>query len=156
MKSGEHMLNNRIGGALTGALIITFGTMLTGPAPAQAQAALAKANSESSSSVRVEVTELRRTSGDTVTLKGVFINDSDKTFNPSAMNKVYLLNTDNKMKHTVVKDARGKAVSSPSNNVKAKTRTEFWAKFVAPPQNVKTLTVVIPKFAPLEDVPLGQ
>jgi len=149
------MLNNRTAGALTGALIFAFGTLLAGPALAQS-AAIAQANAESSSSVRVEVTELRRTSGDTVTLKGVFINDSDKTFNPSAMNKVYLLNTDNKMKHTVMKDARGKAVSSPSNNVKAKTRTEFWAKFVAPPQNVKTLTVVIPKFAPLEDVPLGQ
>jgi hypothetical protein len=148
------MLCPRTVGALAGAFLIGSATLLAGPA--RAQAPLAKANSEASTEVRLEVTELKRTSGGTVTLKALISNDSAKTFAPPASNRIYLLDATNRMKHAVVKDERGKPVANANHNVKAHERMEIWAKFGAPPQGVQKLTVVIPKFSPLEDVPLSQ
>lgn len=141
-------------GALAGALLFATATLL--PGPVRAQAVLAKANAESTPEVRIEVTELKRTSGDTVTLKAVIVNNMAKNFNPQSMGHAYLLDTDNRKKLTVAKDEKGKFLSNASHNVKAGQRGEIWAKFAAPPASVQRLTVVVPKFAPMEDVPLSK
>jgi hypothetical protein len=141
-----------------GVLIVTLiGVMMLAPggSSGQGQTALAKANSEANPDVHIEVTELKRTSGGTVTLKAMIVNESDKTFNPSATHSIYLLNTTNKLKHTVATDGKGGWLCSRSRGVKAKGRSELWAKFAAPPEDVTVLTVVVPKFAPLEDVALS-
>lgn len=117
---------------------------------------LANANHEESSDVRVEITELKRTGGDTVTLKAVFVNGTRKTFSPPHVSQIYLLNTASRTKHTVAKDERGRWVASQNSNINAGAKREVWAKYAAPPAGVKTLTVVVPKFAPLEDVPLSE
>lgn len=130
------------------------GALLFALAPVQAQT-LAKSSHEESSDVRVEITELKRTGGETVTLKAVFVNGTGTTFSPPHVSQIYLLNTANRTKHTVAKDERGRWVASQNANIKAGAQREVWAKYAAPPAGVKTLTVVVPKFAPLEDVPLS-
>ena len=128
---------------------------LVATAAARAQP-LAKASHEGSSDVRVEITELKRTGGDTVTLKAVFINGTGKTFSPPHVSQIYLLNTASRMKHPVAKDEKGRWVASPNSNINAGAKREVWAKYAAPPAGVKVMTVVVPKFAPLEDVPLSE
>jgi len=139
-------------GALAGALLIGSATFAAGPA----RAALAQANSDSSDKVHVEVTELKRTSGNTVTVKAVIVNDSTKTYNPHSMSAAYLLDTDNRKKLTVAKDEKKKALTSNLHSVPPGGRGEVWAKFGAPADSVQKMTVVIPKFSPMEDVPLGK
>ncbi len=125
-------------------------------APARAQTVLAKTNAQQAPDVRVEVRELKRTSGDTLTLRAVVVNDSDKRFRPSDMARAYLLDGANKKKYTVARDEKKKCICSPTPDIKAKSSAELWAKFAAPPEGVKKMTVVIPQFAPMEDVPIGQ
>jgi hypothetical protein len=139
-------------------------TLLTGlavlvPAPAPGQTAPARAEAQQAPGVRVEVRELKRTSGDTLTLRAVVVNDSDQKFRVAegtslSVPKIYLLDTANRRKYTVARDEKAKCICSPSPVVKAKSRKEIWAKFGAPPEGVQKLTVVIPQFAPLEDVPI--
>jgi hypothetical protein len=40
--------------------------------------------------------------------------------------------------------------------LRAKTSRNLWAKFPAPPDNVEKISVVIPKFLPLDDVPISR
>jgi hypothetical protein len=35
-------------------------------------------------------------------------------------------------------------------------RVNLWAKFPAPPDDVNQITVVVPKFQPMDDVPLSR
>lgn len=45
-------------------------------------------------------------------------------------------------------------LSSPFPGAKAKSRTEQWVFYGAPPPGTK-LTVMLPNFYPIDDVPLG-
>jgi hypothetical protein len=40
--------------------------------------------------------------------------------------------------------------------VHAKSSSNFWARFPAPPDNVVKIGVVVPHFVPLDDVPLSR
>jgi hypothetical protein len=129
-------------------------TALLLPGAGNAQALLAKARSEQSADVTLELTELKRTSGNTVTLKALITNKSAKPFYVS-WSAMYLLNTAGRVKHGVVKDERGKWVASSGTSVRAGESAEIWAKFAAPPEDVKKMTAVVRGFAPFEDIPLG-
>ena len=145
------MLDRKSIGVLAGALLV--GTIVA--MPSQARAALAQANADSMDKVHVEVTELKRTSGGTVTVKAVIVNESTRTYNPASMSTAYLLDTDHHKKFTVAKDEKKKAIMSNLHSVRPGGRGEVWAKFAAPADDVKKMTVMIPKFSPMEDVPLG-
>lgn len=153
------------------------GPQKTGPAaapPPQAQASapsavLATADGETPG-VRVEVTELKRVSGGTVNLKFVMINDSDKkvnigysfadreheTIDFSSIGGVHLIDAAGKKKYFVVRDTEKKCVCSQKlKDLEPKSRMNLWAKFPAPPDNVEKISVVIPHFMPLDDVPIS-
>ncbi len=73
----------------------------------------------------------------------------------------YLVDARNKMKYPVVKDTRGDLVAGkhPGHSkvvvLAPKQTLGEWAKFMAVPADVKTISVFIPGVAPFEDVPIG-
>jgi hypothetical protein len=140
------------------------------PSAASVKPALATADGEYPG-LRVEIQELKRTSGDTVTLKFAMINDSDKGlgFGSSFVEKgkdsadyggisgVYLADPIGKKQYFVLRDEKGQCLCSRSiPTIADKSRANLWAKFPAPPADVQKVTIVIPHFTPMEDVPLGQ
>lgn len=150
----------RAGAGVGSAILAGLAMFLPGVAPGRAETVPATADAQEAPGVRVEVRELKRTSGDTLTLRAVVVNNSDKKFRvaegASSVPNIYLLDTTNKRKYTVVLDEKKKCICSRSPEVKARSRAEIWAKFGAPPEGVRKITVVIPRFAPLENVPIRQ
>jgi hypothetical protein len=130
------------------------------PGPA---AALATADGEQPDQ-RVEVTELKRTSGGTVNLKFVMINDSNKDISfwqgfgdGNTISGVTLVDEKNKKKYFVVQDSENKCLcSSGLDRVKPMSRINLWAKFPAPPEDVEKISVSIPHFEPMDDVPISR
>lgn len=124
--------------------------------PGEATAQIAKANSEAGGDLRAELTELKRTGGDTVTMKLVVVNDSNRTFNPGPWSQAYLMDTQNKKKLGVIRDDKKHWLASQNWTARPHARTEVWAKFPAPPEGVQKVTLVMPKFSPMEDVPISK
>jgi len=68
---------------------------------------------------------------------------------------VYLMDETNQKKYFVLKDATGDYIWSGSpGDINPDTTKISWFKFPAPPADVKEITVVLPKCAPFEDVPI--
>jgi hypothetical protein len=139
-------------------------------APAGGAPALAAAEGETAG-LRLEVTEFKRASGGTVNLKLAMFNDSDKPHSFSydygdgsmgamdynAIGGVHLIDPVGKKKYLVARDAENKCVCSRGlPAVPARGRVNLWAKFPAPPDEVEKLSIVVPHFPPLDDVPLGR
>jgi len=121
--------------------------------------------------IRAEVQELKLTSGGTLTLKFTLVNNSGKgmgfgyTFGDSghsikdhgSVGGVNLLDPVGKKKYFVARDAEQNCLCSRNlNNLDENARLTYWAKFPAPPDDVKKITVEIPHFAPMEDVPISR
>jgi len=149
----------------------TTPTSTAPPAPAAARAAAIASADGETSGVRAEVAELKRSSGGTVSLKFAVINDSDKslsfgyTFVEPAhditdfggIGGVHLIDPVGKKKYFVARDSEGKCVCSQKVAAIPKGgRANLWAKFPAPPDNVQQISVVIPHFSPMDDVPLSR
>ena len=120
---------------------------------------------------RVEVQELKRSSGGTVTLKFAMINDStnnelslryrfgennsDADFGSVA--GTTLVDPVSRKKYLVVRDTEGHCMCSAGvPNMRPKSRVNFWAKFPAPPADVKKVSVIIPHVIPMDDVPISE
>jgi hypothetical protein len=127
----------------------------------------------------VEVTELKRASGGTVTLKFTVINDSAEpagldeladhntkdypgvvsvATEGMAVGGVHLIDPVGKKKYLVARDSEGRCVCSSGVTLQyfpKGSRVNLWAKFPAPPEGVERLSVVIPGFSPMDDVPLS-
>jgi hypothetical protein len=142
-----------------------------GAAPTPASSSAIATSDGESPSTRVEVTELKRGSGGILSLKFIMINDSDKnidfgaTFaNPddwrldfNSIGGVTLVDPVAKKKYFVVRDADKKCVcSSELERVTKGSRLNLWAKFPAPPEDVNKIGIVIPHFAPMDDVPISK
>ena len=142
------------------------------PASAAPQAApvkpLASADGEAPGS-RIEVQELKRVSGDTMMLRFALINDADVPlrvgFNFGAMSSydydsvagVHLIEPVGKKKYLVVRDSANNCDCSRGvKDVAAKSRVNLWARFPAPPDSVEKIVVVVPKFSPMDDLPIGR
>jgi hypothetical protein len=68
---------------------------------------------------------------------------------------IHLIDAVNKKKYFVVRDADGSCVCSQHiANIAAGSQSVLWAKFPAPPEDVQKITVEIPHFPPIEDVPI--
>jgi hypothetical protein len=120
--------------------------------------------------VRAELTELKRTSGGTVTLRFTIVNDSGRNLQvadvgigggtlierPYSIDGVHLIDPVGKKKYFVAKDSAGACVCSTFGMVPGGGRASHWAKFPAPPDDVARISVMIPVFAPMDDVPLGR
>jgi hypothetical protein len=138
-------------------------------APAAAPVkALATADGERPGS-RVEIQELKRGSGGTLMLRFALINDADQKLNVgydfgagstadySTVAGVHLIEPVGKKKYLVVRDSENKCDCSRGvKDLAAKSRANLWARFPAPPDNVERITVVVPKFSPMDDVAISR
>ena len=145
----------------------------TAPAPAPAApmsatptavAAVATADGEKAG-IRIEVQELKRSSNGLM-LRFALVNDSDAAFHPLSTlggltygyntSGIYLIDSANKKKYLVIVDAQDKCVCSEGlENIQPKSRANLWARFPAPPSEVKNISVVVPHFTPMDDVAIA-
>ena len=126
-----------------------------------AQASKALASEEITEGVQVDVLELKRTSGGSVTLKFAITNGTAADWNFLSLtpfSKISLLDLPNKKKYLTMTDSAGACVCSGADHatIKRGTRETFWAKFQAPPEQVKRITVQMPSMPPFEDVAITQ
>jgi hypothetical protein len=122
---------------------------------------------------RIDITELKRTSGGTVNLKFVIVNGGGERFHRSSdffgdpavsadhyhdVSGIHLIDPVNKKKYFVVTDAEKKCVCSKEipDRVEPGSKLNLWAKFPAPPPEVTKFTIEIPHFAPIDDVTISQ
>ncbi len=141
---------------------------------APGQAGLAVQEHESGG-VDVVLLEVKRTSGDTLTVKWQYRN---KTGAPKGLTKggqsaeayrlsleAYLIDPANKKKYLILKDDKGSPIAGKHEPVKgskgvisvaAGQTLSTWAKFPAPFANVEKISVYIPNTQPFEDVPISQ
>ena len=123
------------------------------------------------SGVRVEVTELKRTTGETLSLRFTIINDSNRPLrvpdvgvssaalvqdSSYAISGVHLIDLVGKKKYFVAKDTAGSCVCSRFDSIPAGRGANHWARFSAPPDDVAKLSIVIPSFSPMDDVPVSR
>lgn len=153
----------------------TVGGNATGPeasgAPvAPAARAIATADGEKAGT-RVEITELKRSSDNTVTLRFGMVNDGSDghsigydygdgqqgATDYATIGGVTLVDGANKKKYFVVRDSENNCLCSRGlKDIPAKSRANLWAKFPAPPDDVQKISIVIPHFGPIDDVPISR
>jgi hypothetical protein len=140
------------------------------PTPPSATSGIASADGEKPGT-RVDVQELKRGSGGTVTLKMAFVNDSEHAVgfgynyadpdheirDHGSIGAVQLIDPVGKKKYFVARDSGGKCVCSTQiPDIAPHSRVSLWAKFPAPPDDVQKVSIVIPHFQPLDDVPISR
>ena len=129
-----------------------------------AQNVIATADGETTG-IRIDITELSRTSGETVTLKFRLVNESGESANPNQMlgvaggndiKEVHLIDAAGKKKYLVIKDSDGKCVCTGDldSQLDSGKSINLWARFPAPPAEVKEVSVVFPNFIPA-DAPIA-
>jgi len=144
----------------------------TSAAPAAAPASVIASTESDQGGVRIDITELKRTSGGTVNLKFVITNSGDKYFQTSgyrladqevnsdyrAVSGIHLVDPVNKKKYFVVRDADKNCLCSQdvADIKESGGRATLWAKFPAPPPEVQKITIQIPHFQPIDDVTISQ
>lgn len=146
----------------------TTATVATAP---PAGGAVASTEGEKSGT-RIDVTELKRTSGGTVNLKFTITNGGTDAFatngsyfgdnavsadNYRDVSGIHLVDPVNKKKYFVVVDSDRKCLCSKEiPDIKAGAKINVWAKFPAPPAEVSKVTIEIPHFQPMDDVTISQ
>src|SRR5437016_4274411 len=134
------------------------------PPTASAAPAVATTDGETSGA-RIEIQEFKRSSGGSVTLRFSLINDSDKAIgmwgylygglggDAQTVAGVTLVDPVGKKKYFVLRDSEGACLCSRAvPDVTPKGRLNMWAKFPAPPDDVQKISVIVPHFAPMDDV----
>jgi hypothetical protein len=117
---------------------------------------------------KVVIDDLKR-GGGMLTLKFTIYNNSNDYLNTGMRFKadgykenggrsfsgITLIDGVSKKKYFVVADSDGNCECSEHvDDIKSKTQASLWAKFPAPPDNIQKITVVIPHFIPIDDVPI--
>lgn len=148
----------------------TTATTASAAAAPAVTGAIASADGDTAG-VTVAIRELKRSTGGTVSLKFVMTNGSGKKLSfgynygdpdhhiPdfSSVGGVQLIDPAGKKKYFVARDAEGKCVcSTDMKDVEPGASVNAWAKFPAPPDDVRKISVVIPHFSPMDDVPISQ
>ena len=141
-----------------------------GAAATPAAKAIATADGEKAGT-RVEITELKRSSDNNVTLKFAMVNDgpdklsfgynfgdpANEIKDFSSIGGVNLVDSAGKKKYFVVRDTESSCLCSRDiKDVAPKSRINLWAKFPAPPDDVQKISIVIPHFGPIDDVPISR
>jgi hypothetical protein len=120
--------------------------------------------------MKIEIRDLKRDEGGTLTLRFQLTNErntevplsqlagrgndwgSDYTY----VSGMYLLDIANRKKQLVVRDSEGKCICSLLSyaRLSAGGKVNLWAKFPAPPENVRKVSVMLANFEPV-DVPIA-
>jgi hypothetical protein len=115
----------------------------------------------------IVIQDLKRDQANSVTLRFQMINNSDKPVGLGGKFKdpaskgggndiggVHLIDNVNKKKYLAVRDTAGKCACAEIKNLGKGEKASLWAKFAAPPDNVDKITVVVPDFQPVDNVPI--
>jgi len=109
-------------------------------------------------------------SGGTISLKFVITNGSDKRIATgydfadkdheiidfASIGGVQLIDPVGKKKYFVARDTEGKCVCSRGlKDIDSGASINVWAKLPAPPEDVQKISVIIPHFSPMDDVPIS-
>lgn len=160
-------------------LLVLTGFALASQAAAQTATESAAGSGESvlatargeTPGLSIELQSLERNSGEVVTLTFAMINDSDKPLefgydfvekgknaeDFGSIGGAHLIDAAGKKKYLVLRDSEGIPLCSRGlGEIAPKSRANLWAKFPAPPEGVESISVVIPHFIPLDDVPMNQ
>ncbi len=119
-------------------------------------------NTINNSPVSVQVTELRRTSGDMVMLRVTVTNTGTEDIpGPPARGALassYLVDPAQQKKYEVVRDATGQPLASEIEllPIKAGAKRDFFAQFPAPPPTTTKMSVYFGGTSPIIDVLLTQ
>jgi hypothetical protein len=148
------------------AMIVSVAVAMAAVLPAHAQGARFVGEGEKAGQ-RVEVRDIRRDEGGTITLRFQLVNEGDSEINSCSLRDtqhnedcgtigaVHLIDAANKKKYLVVRDAQKKCVCSEGvKSLRKGGQSNVWAKFPAPPDSVQKITVVVPGFEPVEGVPI--
>jgi hypothetical protein len=117
--------------------------------------------------LKIEIRELKRDDGGMVTLRFQISNDGDGDFSACSLREsgsdpcnsltgVHLIDAANKKKYLVVRDSTKKCVCANMDSIRRGGKANLWAKFPAPPDTVQKMTVVVPQFEPIENVPISR
>jgi hypothetical protein len=145
-------------------------TSASAPAPAPVAGGIASADGDRPG-MKVTITELKRMSGGTLSLKAVIANGSDDSFgfggnfeepghggtDYNTIGGVSVVDPVGKKKYFVARDSDGHPLcSSGLASIQTGKSANVWAKFAAPPDDVQKVSVVFPHFQPLDDVPISK
>ncbi len=137
--------------------------------PAAAPAGIATADGETPG-VTVTIKEFKRASGGTLSMKLVITNGSDKKLmidyslgdpehsiaDYDSIGGVHLIDPVGRKKYFVARDSQSKCICSQGvKDVEPGASINVWAKFAAPPADVQKISVIVPHFAPMDDVAIG-
>lgn len=143
----------------------------TAAAPPAAQAVPLATAAGDLPGLTLEIIALRRSAGDdSVTLEFALRNDGEADFEPGydlgyganniadsgAVGGVYLIDVAEAKKYLVLRDAEGACLCSSGFSVPAGQRTPLFATFPPVPAETGALTVTVPHFLPVDDVPVGE
>ncbi|MBA2529519.1 MAG: hypothetical protein H0V19_06075 [Euzebyales bacterium] len=118
----------------------------------------------------LEISALYRTAPDVVTLEAALVADPDGNgFSPydqfgggetgdyAYFSGVTLDDLGNGRRYKVLRDTEGVCVCSrtPNNTINPGDRLYLYASFPAPPPTVDTVTISVPQFQPLNDIPIA-
>jgi len=123
--------------------------------------------------VDVALLEVRRTTGDVLTIKWEYRNNTNERkqltgertgwIDPYRLAVgAYVLDNLNRTKYELALDEKRQPIAGHHGAVNSfifvgpKQTLATWAKFQAPPAGIDKVTVMIPGAAPFEDVPIGQ
>jgi len=136
-------------------------------APVSAGASLAATDGDIPG-IRVAISDLKRSSS-SVTLKFTIYNDSDKEFDIYGkfnedpykayrnFGGVHLVDTASKKKYFALSDSDNKCLCSDDvPAIAAKSSVALWVKYPPIPDDVQKITVQIPHFIPMDDVPIAR
>jgi hypothetical protein len=165
------------------ALLFSFHNYPMAPSPAFAKAASAAEKAQSAEALGVQehevgdvdvlLLEVKRTSGDTLTVRWKYVNKSGERkqltnqrtgwIDPYRLSYgAYILDAAHKMKYTLLTDPDKRPVAGRHGGQNSfiylgpKKTLSTWAKFPAVPVGVDKVTIFIPGVPPFEDVPVSK
>lgn len=121
--------------------------------------------------VSLELQGVKRTGEGVVTVTFAIENDSDKPLEFAyhfveqgknvqdfgSVGGTYFIDSAGKKKYLVLRDADDIPLSSRGlNAIAPQSRANLWVKFPAPPADVQKISIVVPHFNSIDDVPIGQ
>ena len=124
--------------------------------------------------IEVSLLDVKRASGDTLNVYWRVSNQSSATqelvkcstgwyckYQLAAGNwgdGIYIIDSANQRKHLVVRTDKKPVVSTSETplSIEPGSSINLWAKFPAPPLDVKKVSIYIPGVAPMEDIPISE
>ena len=124
--------------------------------------------------IEVSLLDVKRASGDTLNVYWRVSNQSSATqelvkcstgwyckYQLAAGNwgdGIYIIDSANQRKHLVVRTDKKPVVSSSETplSIEPGSSINLWAKFPAPPLEVRKVSIYIPGVAPMEDIPISE